>query len=155
MPNLLILIKQEYTTSQKRSSRNFCRITNRVLKTVNLLYLLYLTTPKVLSSASDKNSLLETFLRTPILNTKIYIYSRLPVIWTTTGNKNLLQISEVSNNWKSTLMWPISNYYQFFTELGYKKVYWKKMLCKSFPCRITKSLKFFEKIVHFRLLFCS
>ena len=76
------------------------------------------------------------------------LYSRLPVIRTSTRNKNLLRITEISNNWKFTLKWPISNYYKFFTALGHKKEVdlWNKMLRKSFPYKITKSFEFFEKI---------
>ena len=67
-------------------------------------------------------------------------YSRLSVIGTSTGN--LLQITEISNNWKSALQWPISNYYQFFIELMYKNKLelCNKMLHKSFPCK-----SFFKK----------
>ena len=83
-------------------------------------------------------------------------YSRLMVIRTSTENNNLLRKTEISNNGKSTLKWPISNYYQFFTELGYKidADLWNKMLRKTFPCKNNKILNFFDVIVYFRLLFC-
>ena len=85
-------------------------------------------------------------------------YSRFTVIRTST--RNLLQITKISNNWKSTYFkkkWPISNYYQFFTELGHKKdvELCNKMLHKSFPCKITNSLKFFKKIVYWFLFLRS
>ena len=83
-------------------------------------------------------------------------YSRLPVIRNSKENKNFSPKIETWNNWKSTLKWPISNYYQFFTELDCEKEVhlWNEMLRKSFPFKITKSLTFSEEIVYFRLFFC-
>ena len=75
LPNLLILRKQEFITSQRVGWHDFWRIADRVFNKGQSAIPLLFRRPEVLSSASGKVKLFaKTFIRTLILMTQISIY---------------------------------------------------------------------------------